>query len=133
MIKFNKETKQIEIEDNYEGRLKSSRIMSTIILVAACVRVGLINWNKLVEMDYIFCLVAIVFIFFTYKNFFINTAVSKIDKHSIKFIKMPKGFGTKIMIQLNNRKSREVFGYKTVEEKNKLRKLAQDAKITVRN
>lgn len=133
MIKFNKETKQLEIEDNYAGRLKSSRIMSTIILVMAVARLYLIDWNKVKEMDYIFCLVAVVFLFFCYKNFFINTAINKIDKHNIKLIKMPKGFGTKIVIQLNNRKSRDVFGYKTVEEKNKLRKLASDAKITVRN
>ncbi|MDR2221739.1 MAG: hypothetical protein LBE34_03255 [Flavobacteriaceae bacterium] len=131
MISFNKETKQIHITDNYKGRLTSSRIMSSLILLMAAIRIYMINWDGVNEMDYIFIIVAAVFLYLVYKNFLVNTAIDTIEKYDIKYVKMPKAMGVKVTIKLNNRKIREVYGYKTPESKMKLRKMLEDAKITV--
>ncbi|MDM1364322.1 hypothetical protein HX017_05060 [Myroides marinus] len=133
MIKFNKETQQLEINDNYKGRLTSSRIMSTSILVLGAVRLYTANWQMPNEMDYVFCIVVATFLYITVKNFLINTSIDKIDKHNIKYVKMPKGLATKAVVRLNNRKVREVYGLKTVEAKNAFRKVLSDAKIKVVN
>ncbi|MDR0229543.1 MAG: hypothetical protein LBI72_10865 [Flavobacteriaceae bacterium] len=131
MISFDKETKQLKISDNYKGRLTSSRIMSLLIFIMAIVRICITDWKQVNEMDYIFVIVAAVFIYLVFKNFFINTAIDTIEKYDIKYVKMPKAMGVKVTIKLNNRKVREVYGYKTPESKTKLRKLLDDAKITV--
>lgn len=133
MIKFNKETQQLEIMDNYKGRLMSSRIMSASILILGSVRLYTANWQQPNEMDYVFCIVVAMFLYVTVKNFLLNTAISEIDKHNIKYVKMPKGLATKAVVRLNNRKSRDVYGLKTVEAKNKFRKVLSDAKIKVVN
>ncbi|MTG98522.1 MULTISPECIES: hypothetical protein [Myroides] len=131
MIKYNKETKQLEIRDNYKGRLKSSRIMSVIILILGIVKLFLADWNKPREMDYVFCLIVALFVYLVYKNLFVNTAIDTIDKYNIKYVKMPKALATKATIKLNNGKSRDVFGLKQVSDRETFRKLLTDAKIRV--
>lgn len=133
MIKFNKETKQLEIQDNYKGRLMSSRIMSASILILGSARLFTANWQQPTEMDYVFCIVVAMFLYITVKNFLLSTAISEIDKHNIKYVKMPKGFATKAVVKMNNRKVREIYDLKTVEAKNAFRKVLTDAKIKVIN
>lgn len=133
MIKFNKETQQLEINDNYKGRLTSSRIMSSSILVLGAVRLYTANWQQPNEMDYVFCIVVAMFLYIVVKNFLVSSYISNIDKHNIKYVKMPKGLATKAVIKLNNRKTRDVFNLKTIEAKNAFRKVLTDAKIKVVN
>lgn len=131
MISYNKETKQLEINDNYKGRLQSSRIMSSLILIMAALKLYLANWNQPREMDYVFCIIAAVFAYLCFKSFFKNTAIDKIDKTSIKFVKMPRLLATKATIKLTNGKSRDVFGLKTQASKDSFKKVLSDAKIQV--
>ncbi|MGL4582946.1 MAG: hypothetical protein ACRCVU_08195 [Flavobacterium sp.] len=133
MIKFNKETKQLEINDNYKGRLTSSRVMSISILILGSVRLYTANWQQPNEMDYVFCIVVAMFLYIVVKNFLVNTSISNIDKHDIKYVKMPKGLATKAVVKLNNRKTRDIYGLKSVDAKNAFRKVLVDAKIKVLN
>ncbi|MEK6509387.1 hypothetical protein [Myroides sp. C4067] len=133
MIKFNKETKKLEITDNQKGRLTSSRIMSSAILILGAARLYTANWQQPKEMDYVFCIIVATFLYITVKNFLIQTAVDSIDKYDIKYVKMPKALGTKAVIKLNNRKTRDVFGLKTPDAKNAFRKVLNDAKIKMIN
>ncbi len=132
MITFNKETNQLIIEDNYKGRLQSARIMSVFILIMSVLKLFLANWQAPKEMDYVFCVIAALFLYFVYKNFLKKTAINAIDKTAIKFVKMPKGLATKAEIHLNNGKVREVFGFKNIEYQNAVRKTLSNAKITIR-
>ena len=131
LIRYNKETKEIEITDNYKGRLLSSRIMSVIILILAGIKLSMVDWQSPSELDLVFILIAAVFLYLVYKNWFLNTDISKIERYDIKYIKMPKAMATKATIKLNNRKSRDVYGIRSPKEKEALRKLASDAKIKV--
>lgn len=131
MITFNKENKQLIIADNYKGRLQSARIMSIFIFIMSVLKLLLVDWKTPKEMDYVFCIIAAVFLYFVYKNFLKKTAISTIDKAAIKFVKMPKGLATKAEIYLNNGKVREVFGLKNIDYQNSIRKTLSDAKITV--
>ncbi|WP_121966578.1 hypothetical protein [Myroides sp. N17-2] len=133
MIKFNKETKQLEINDNYKGRLTSSRVMSISILILGSVRLYTANWQQPNEMDYVFCIVVAMFLYIVVKNFLVSTSISNIDKHDIKYVKMPKGLATKAVVKLNNRKTRDIYGLKSVDAKNAFRKVLVDAKIKVLN
>lgn len=133
MIKFNKETKQLEINDNYKGRLTSSRVMSISILILGSVRLYTANWQQPNEMDYVFCIVVAMFLYIVVKNFLVSTSISNIDKHDIKYVKMPKGLATKAVVKLNNRKTRDIYGLKSVDAKNTFRKVLVDAKIKVLN
>lgn len=133
MISFNKDTKQLEINDNYKGRLTSSRIMSAFILVMGIVRLTTANWNTPKEMDYVFTGIVAYFLYVTVKNFLLKTADNKIDKTAIKYVKLPKGLATKAVIKLNNKKSRDVFGLKTAEQRTAFKKVLTDAKIKVTN
>lgn len=133
MIKFNKETKQLEINDNYKGRLTSSRVMSISILILGSVRLYTANWQQPNEMDYVFCIVVAMFLYIVVKNFLVSTSISNIDKHDIKYVKMPKGLATKAVVKLNNRKTRDIYGLKSVDAKNAFRKVLIDAKIKVLN
>ncbi|MCC9043974.1 hypothetical protein LNQ81_14960 [Myroides sp. M-43] len=133
MIKFNKEIQQLEISDNYKGRLSSSRIMALAILVLGAVRLYTANWQQPNEMDYVFCIIVAMFLYISVKNFLIKTSIEKIDKYNIKYVKMPKGLATKAVVKLNNRKTRDIFGLKTADAKNKFRKVLTDAKIKVLN
>lgn len=133
MISFNKDSKQIEINDNYKGRLTSSRIMSTFILVLGIVRLTTANWDTPKEMDYVFTGIVALFLYLTVKNFLLKIADSKIDKTAIKYVKLPKGLATKAVIKLNNRKTRDVYGLKTPEQRAAFRKVFKDAKIKVTN
>ena len=72
MIKFNKETKQLEINDNYKGRLTSSRVMSISILILGSVRLYTANWQQPNEMDYVFCIVVAMFLYIVVKNFLVK-------------------------------------------------------------
>lgn len=131
MISYNKSTNQIEINDNYKRRLMSSRLMSVLILVMSTLRLYMADWSNLQEMDYIFCIITVVFLYLNYKNFLVRIAIDKIEKSDIKYIKIPKSLATKTIIKLINGKNREVFGYKGVEERKKLKKIASEAKIKV--
>lgn len=133
MIKFNKETKQLEINDNYKGRLTSSRVMSISILILGSVRLYTANWQQPNEMDYVFCIVVAMFLYVVVKNFLISTDISIIDKHNIKYVKMPKGLATKAVVKLNNRKTRDIYNLKSVDAKTAFRKVLVDAKIKVLN
>jgi hypothetical protein len=62
MISYNKSTNQIEINDNYKRRLMSSRLMSVLILVMSTLRLYMTDWSNLQEMDYIFCIITVVFL-----------------------------------------------------------------------
>ena len=46
---------------------------------------------------------------------------------------MPKGLATKAVVKLNNRKTRDIYGLKSVDAKNAFRKVLVDAKIKVLN
>jgi hypothetical protein len=89
------------------------------------------DWSNLQEMDYIFCIITVVFLYLNYKKFLVRIAIDKIEKSDIKYIKIPKSLATKTIIKLINGKNREVFGYKGVEERKKLKKIASEAKIKV--
>lgn len=132
MITFNKETNQLLIEDNYKGRLQSARIMSVFILVMSVLKVFMIDWQNPKEMDFVFCIIALVFVYFVYKNIVKKTAINAIDKTAIKFVKMPKGLSSKAEVYLNNGKVRELFGLKNASDKSALQKLITNAKITIR-
>ncbi|MEC4114153.1 hypothetical protein [Myroides pelagicus] len=131
MVKYNKETQQVEINDNYKGRLMSSRIMSVSILILGALKLYLADWSNPREMDYVFCVIVAVFLYLAYKNLFVNTAIEKIDKYNIKYVKLPKAMATKATIRLNNGKSRDVFGLKQITDKDKFKKIFSDAKIKV--
>ncbi|MGG5578256.1 hypothetical protein ACPDHL_13060 [Myroides sp. C15-4] len=132
MVSFNNETKQLLIQDNYKGRLTSSRLMSSVILGMSLIRLFMADWKAPKEMDYVFCIIAAVFLFLVYKNFLKKTAVEQIDKANIKFVKMPKGLATKAVVHLNSGKVRDIFNLKTKEQQNTLRKVVTNAKITIK-
>ncbi|EHQ41633.1 hypothetical protein [Myroides odoratus] len=132
MLSFNNETKQLIIQDNYKGRLTSSRLMSAVILAMSLVRLFMANWESPKEMDYVFCIIAAVFLFLVYKNFLTKTAAEQIDKVAIKYVKMPKGLATKAVVKLNNGKVREIFNLKTKDQQGALRKILTNAKITMK-
>ncbi len=131
MITFNKETNQLIIEDNYKGRLQSARIMSVFIFIMSVLKLLLVDWKSPKEMDYVFCVIAVLFVYLAYKNLFKKTAINTIDKTAIKFVKMPKGLATKAEIYLNNGKVREIFGFKNIDYQNSVRKTLSNAKISI--
>ena len=132
MLSFNNETKQLLIQDNYKGRLTSSRLMSAVILGMSLVRLAMANWQSPKEMDYVFCIIAAVFLFLAYKNFLKKTAIEAIDKVAIKYVKMPKGLATKAEVRMNNGKVREIFNLKTKAQQGELRKILTNAKIAMK-
>ena len=132
MVSFNNETKQLLIQDNYKGRLTSSRLMSSVILGMSLIRLFMADWNAPKEMDYVFCIIAAVFLFLVYKNFIKKTAIEQIDRVNIKLVKMPRGLATKAEVRLNSGKVREIFNLKTKEQQNALRKVLTNAKITMK-
>lgn len=132
MLSFNNETKQLVIQDNYKGRLTSSRLMSSVILGMSLIRLFMADWKNPKEMDYVFCIIAAVFLFLAYKNFMTKTALNQIDKVLIKHVKMPKGLATKAEVKLNSGKVREIFNLKTKEQQSELRKILTNAKITMK-
>lgn len=132
MLSFNNETKQLLIQDNYKGRLTSSRLMSAVILGMSLIRLFMADLKNPKEMDYVFCIIAAVFLFLVYKNFIQKTASETIDKVAIKYVKMPKGLATKAVVKLNNGKVREIFNLKTKEQQSELRKILTNAKITMK-
>lgn len=132
MLSFDNETKQLIIQDNYKGRLTSSRLMSAVILGMSLVRLFMADWKSPKEMDYVFCIIGAVFLFLVYKNFITKTAAERLDKVAIKYVKMPKGLATKAVVKLNNGKVREIFNLKTKEQQGVLRKVLTNAKITMK-
>lgn len=132
MVSFNNETKQLSIQDNYKGRLTSSRLMSAIILGMSLIRLFMADWKSPKEMDYVFCIISAVFLYLAYKNFLTKTAAEHLDKVAIKHVKMPKGLATKAVVKLNNGKVREIFNLKTKEQQGVLRKILNNAKITMK-
>jgi len=132
MLSFNNETKQLLIQDNYKGRLTSSRVMSSFILVMSLIRLFIADWNSPKEMDYVFCIIAAIFLYLVYKNFITKTASGAIDKVAIQYVKMPKGLATKAVVKLNNGKVREIFNLKTKDQQSAFRKILSNAKITMK-
>lgn len=131
MITYNKQESVLEIKDQYKGRLLSSRIISLVILLLSIYKLVIADWEKPTEMDYVFILVTVVFVYIVYKNYIVLTALDRINKTDIKHVKMPKALGTKVSVKLISGKTREVFGFKTVDGKATFKKMLSDAKIKV--
>ncbi|MHC5201655.1 hypothetical protein ACYSNV_05500 [Myroides sp. LJL119] len=131
MITFNNQTKELDITDNYKSRLQSSRIMSVAILLLSIGKITIMDYANLTELDYLFFIIVAVFSYLVYKNFFINTSISKIEKFQIKYVKMPKALATKAVIKLNNGKTRDVYGLKNPKAREEFRKVINNAKIRI--
>ncbi|MHC5361546.1 hypothetical protein [Myroides sp. LJL110] len=131
MITFNNQTKELDITDNYKSRLQSSRIMSVAILLLSIGKITIMDYANLTELDYLFFIIVAVFSYLVYKNFFINTSISKIEKFQIKYVKMPKALATKAIIKLNNGKTRDVYGLKNPKAREEFRKVINNAKIRI--
>lgn len=99
--------KTVVIQDEMKGRLLALRIVSTIVLLAGAAKLSMLNWSQLVEFDYLFIIVELLFVYFCFVNFFVKTSKSVIPLSDIKYFRSSKGGRKKAYLKLKNQKTRE--------------------------
>ncbi|WP_430613112.1 hypothetical protein [Flavobacterium sp. JP2137] len=106
----------IEIQDDMKALLNAQRIVVSLVLIAATVKLFTIDWKNITEYDYLFVVIFGVFTYFFIKNFFLKTSQSIIAIDHISYLKKAKGIRSKAYLKLKNGKTREFSNISTRDE-----------------